>query len=150
MNFTPEQIETLEDSTEDYGYLFWAVGYVRRLYPDLSYEQQKQKGRQAVYGLLAEELVSLFRGTKFTGEETEVASEEWETVLADPLQWDWQQYQDKDWTDGETEYRYGSTKKGEKVYREDPQIGIYYKSKFWSDHHPHSWGYYRGQQGQKP
>ena len=79
----------------------------------------------------------------FIGEETELASEEWEMVLADPLQWDWQQ--DKDWTSGETECRYGSTDIGEKVYREDPQIGIYHKSKFWSDHHPHSWGYYRGQ-----
>ena len=151
MQLTPEQIEVLEDATEDYGYLFWAVGYVRGLYPDTSYEQQKDKARQAVKDMLADGLLSLFCGIAFNGEETEIAPSEWETILADPLQWDWEQYQDKDWTDDETQFRYVATDKGNTVYRDDPQIWAYYRSKFWADHHPgYSWGYYRGQEGSKP
>lgn len=132
MNLTPEQMEVLELSTEDYGYFFWAVGYVSRFRPELPYEQQKEKGQQAVRGLLAEGLITLFRGTTFTGtsEVTELMPEEWEAVLADPLQWDWQQYQDKEWADGEIEFRYGSTEKGETVYREDEQVRTYFKSRY--------------------
>jgi len=145
-DLTPEQIETLEDSTEDYGYLFWCVGHVRSLYPDLPYGEQKEKGQKAIHGLLSQGLIALFRGTAFAGEETELASSEWKAVLADPMQWDWEQYQDKDWADGEVQFRYGSTKQGEKVYQYDPQIGAYYQTQFWKDHHPHQWGYYRGQE----
>ena len=82
MSLTPEQIEVLEDATEDYGYLFWAVGYIQRLYPDLPYEQQKEKGREAVWGLLSQGLVALFRGVAFTGEETELLPEEWAAKFA--------------------------------------------------------------------
>ncbi len=43
IHLTPEQMDVLEDATEDYGYFSWAVGYVRGLYPDLPYEQQKKR-----------------------------------------------------------------------------------------------------------
>ncbi len=49
---------------------------------------------------------------------------EWEAVLTNPLEWDWQQYQDKEWADDEPQFRYVATDKGDAVIWHPSEYGV--------------------------
>lgn len=130
MRLAPEQIKILESATEDYTDLYFAVEEVEEISPTSDYPSmsQVQRARTAVQGLLAEGLISLFQGEDFVGEEVEIPVSERESVLSDPVNWDWKRYQEER-PKKAPRVCFISTRKGEDVYYHDPQVQTYLENK---------------------
>jgi hypothetical protein len=87
MKVTEVEQEILSLATEDAYGLWEVLPVVRKFFPGLDERETREVAERTLHQLIARNLIRLYRGTRFAGEEKPLASAENETALSDARSW---------------------------------------------------------------
>ena len=110
MKLTKIHWDILSMLVDDYFGLWEVIAPYYDSKPDLNQSEFKTNVERAFRELLKENLVCLYRGNSFAGEEVLIENSEIESILSDRRNWEW------DAPDLGDHIRCAATNKGEQVY----------------------------------